>query len=97
MGLERMKALTLRLLIEVEKGSVGIETVSEGDNIHDFVEVLIENHRRIDDFLRNNLLPEGREGRGMKPLLSWTDISDILNDLVSSDCLLCLIAQFGKA
>jgi hypothetical protein len=27
MGLERMKALTLRLLIEVEKGSVGIETV----------------------------------------------------------------------
>jgi hypothetical protein len=90
-----MKALTLRLLVEVEEGSVGIETVSEGKNIHDFVEVLIEDHGRIDDFLSNNLLPESREGRGVKPLLSWTDVSDIFNDLVGGDCLLCLIAQFG--
>jgi methionine synthase I (cobalamin-dependent) len=92
MGLERRQTLTLRLLVEVEEGSVGIETVSEGENIHDFVEVLIEDHGRIDYFLSNNLLPEGREGRGVKPLLFWTDVSDIFNDLVGSDCQLCLIA-----
>jgi hypothetical protein len=71
--------------------------VSEGENVHDFVEVLIENNGRIDYFLCNNLLPESREGRRVKPLLFWTDVSDILNDLVGSDCLLCLIAQLGKA
>jgi hypothetical protein len=39
MGLKSRQNLTRRLLIEVEEGSVGIETVSEGENVHDFVEV----------------------------------------------------------
>jgi hypothetical protein len=42
MGLEWKLILVLeRLLIKVEKRSVGIEAVSNGENLHNFFEVFI--------------------------------------------------------
>jgi hypothetical protein len=74
--------------MEVEKGSVGTEIVSESENTHDFPKVFIGDNWEIDDIVLSELLWEGEERRGKESIFSWTDASNIFNDIECSNCLL---------
>jgi hypothetical protein len=78
------------LTIEAEKRYVGIETVSEGENVHDFVEVFIRNNWSIDDVFCSKFLFKSWKRRWEKPLLVLINVSDVFNDFFGDNCLLLL-------
>jgi hypothetical protein len=78
------------LTIEVEKGSVGIETVSKSENVQDFVEVLIRNNWGTGGVHFMEFLFKVKDRIFF---LNRVNASDIFNNLEGSNCLLRLTAQ----